>query len=137
MFRRINPLVLLLLLTISTVGQAVEVIAHPSVDLSSLSRSQVRSIFSMRTHSWPDGSPIRVYVLPDNNELHKQFSKRLLTVFPYKLRRIWDRNLFSGTGQIPTTVNDEAEMMRAISTTKGAIGYTNKGDVNVHTIEIR
>jgi len=135
--RQITWLLLLVLTPISLASQAVEVVSHPDLGIDSLSKHKARNIFSMRTHIWPNGDPIKVFVLNDDSDLHKQFSKHRLGIFPYKLRRVWDRYLFSGTGQVPTTVASEEEMIKAISSTKGAIGYANKGNVNVHIIEIR
>lgn len=135
--RRLHWLILLVLLFTSPVNQAVEIIANPSVQIESLTIRNARNIFSMRTRNWANSTPIKVYVLDDNDDLHKQFSKQILGIFPYKLRRVWDRNTFSGTGQAPITVDSEEEMIKAISTTKNAIGYANKGNVNVHVIEIR
>ena len=135
--KRITWLILIIFALASPISQAVEIIANPSSKTESLSINQARNIFSMRTHNWPDGSPIKVYVLNDDNDLHKQFSKQNLRIYPYKLRRVWDRYTFSGTGQTPTTVASEEEMIEVISTTEGAIGYANKGSVNVHIIEIR
>lgn len=134
---RLNILIISALILAASASQAVEIVAHPSVEVSSLSPHQLRNIFFMRNLNWPNGSPVRVYVLDDNHKLHKQFSKQILKVFPYKLRRVWDRYLFSGTGQVPITVNSEDEMMEAVSSTKNAIGYMNKGDANVHIVEIR
>jgi len=84
----------------------------------------------MRRQEWPDGTPIKIYVLSDNNALHKEFSKENLGVFPYKLRRLWDRNVFSGTGQSPTVLKDESEMIKIISSSKRAIGYASKEAIN-------
>jgi len=123
-------------LVTSVLSHATEVIAHPSVYSKSLSIISARNIFSMRTQSWPDGIPIKVFVLSDDSELHKNFSKQILQVFPYKLRRIWDRNIYSGTGEAPIIVNTEEDMLKAISTTAGAIGYANKGNDNVRIIKI-
>ena len=75
-------------------------------------------------------------MLSDENALHQQFSKTSLHVFPYKLRRIWDRNIYSGTGEAPITVDSEEEMLKAISSSPGAIGYANKGNDNVRIIKI-
>ena len=135
--RRTTWLFLLSLTLVSLTSQAVEVISHPDLGIDYLSKSKVRNIFSMRTHIWPNGDSIKVFILSDDNDLHKQFSKHKLGLFPYKLRRVWDRYLFSGTGQIPTTVENEEEMIRIVSSTKGAIGYANKGNSNAKTIEIR
>ncbi len=134
--RRFHYLILFVFSFTSPASQAVEIIANPSIKIESLTISRARNIFSMRARNWANDTPIKVYVLDDNNDLHKQFSKQILGVFPYKLRRVWDRNTFSGTGQAPTTVKSEAEMIKVISSTKGAIGYANKGNVNVHVIKI-
>ncbi len=93
----------------------------------------------MRLHAWPDGSAIRVFVLPDDAPLHIAFSKEKLNVFPYQLRSAWDRMVFSGTGQAPETVNSLEEMQAKVANTPGAIGYLPKskigGKVNVLQIK--
>ena len=108
---------------------AADVIANPNTQTTSLSLNELRHIFFMRVKQWPDGTPIKVYVLNDN-ELHKKFSKEKLGVFPYKLRRLWDRNTFSGTGQAPIVLKSESDMIRIISETQGAIGYASKKTIN-------
>jgi len=86
----------------------------------------VREIFFMRLSSWPDGSPIRVFVLPDDHPLHIRFAKEILGVYPFQLRSAWDRLVFSGTGVSPTLVESVEEMRSRIESTPGAIGYTDK-----------
>jgi hypothetical protein len=91
-----------------------------------LTTEMVREIFFMRLSSWPDGSPIHVFVLPDNHPLHIRFAKEILGVYPFQLRSAWDRLVFSGTGVSPTTVESEEEMRARIESTPGSIGYTDK-----------
>ena len=57
---------------------------------------------------------VKVFVLADDHELHRAFAKQVLGLFPYQLRSIWDRQVFSGTGQAPIPVADEAEMLRVV-----------------------
>jgi len=83
----------------------------------------MRSIFAMRTPHWPNGLPIQVFVLDDQAPIHISFCKHLLGMFPYQLRRVWDRQVFSGTGIAPITVKTEQEMINRVATTQGAIGY--------------
>jgi hypothetical protein len=61
-----------------------------------------------------------------------------LQLFPYQLRRAWDRQLFSGTGQAPTVVADEQEMLRRVAATPGAIGYASAvpDDASVRALEL-
>lgn len=109
---------------------AVELIGHPELEQTQIPRSVVRSIFTMRMTSWPSGLPIRVFVLGDKDELHATFSKRILGVFPHQLRRAWNRQIFSGTGQAPMKVADEQEMLDMVNQTPGAIGYLSEDMIN-------
>jgi hypothetical protein len=93
---------------------------------SNLSQETIREIFFMRLSSWPDGSPIRVFVLPDNDPLHVQFAKEVLGVYPFQLRSAWDRLVYSGTGVAPTTVETQEEMKARIERTPGGIGYIGR-----------
>jgi ABC-type phosphate transport system substrate-binding protein len=93
----------------------------------------------MRLHEWPDGTAIRVFVMPDDSSIHAVFSKEKLNVFPYQLRAAWDRLVFSGTGQAPNTVNSPEEMLAKVASTPGAIGYLTKSrmDGSVNVLQIK
>ena len=56
-----------------------------------LDRKQLRATFFVRQTKWPDGTPVRVFVLPDRHALHIPFTKQVLGVYPYQLRPTWDR----------------------------------------------
>lgn len=93
---------------------------HPGV---SMDRSRIRAIFSVRLRQWPDGSPVRVFVLPDGDPLHLRFCREQLGTFPYVLRASWDRLVYTGTGIAPEIVSSEREMRERVASTRGAIGY--------------
>ncbi len=82
---------------------------------------------------------MRVFVLPDEDPLHVAFTKDRLGLFPYQLRGVWDRQVFSGTVQAPTRVADESEMIRRVAAAPGAVGYARSAlrDPRVHTLEVR
>jgi len=77
----------------------------------------------MRLREWPDGTPVRVFVLGDKHPLHERFCKQELGVLPHRLRRTWDRAVFAGVGQAPEQVSEVDEMIQRIATIPGAIGY--------------
>ena len=120
-------------------NEAYEIVTNPSVVEKTISKSSLRAIFGMRLHAWPDGTAIRVFVLPDDSPLHIAFSKEKLNVFPYQLRLAWDRLVFSGTGQAPDTVNSPEEMLAKVASTPGAIGYLYKSkmDGRVNVLQIK
>lgn len=105
---------------------AAEVIAHAGHAGSDISRPLLRGVFGMRVRAWPNGTPVRVFVLEDGNAVHQEFSKTLLQMYPYQLRQNWDRLVYSGTGQQPVTVPTEEELLRRVAETPGAIGYLSR-----------
>ncbi|MEY6432085.1 hypothetical protein ABC977_06630 [Thioalkalicoccus limnaeus] len=124
MGRSLKALTLLILSLVSPSGSTqVFLIAHESAEIASLTRNEARLFFTMRLKNWPNGTLTKVYVLNDNHELHRRFANEILGLYPYQLRRVWDRQLFSGTGQIPITVTNEQEMLDRLQSTPGAVGY--------------
>ncbi len=97
---------------------------------SPISRYVLSAIFGMRLTTWPDGSAIRVFVLPDDNHIHSIFCKQVLQIFPHQLRSAWDRLVYSGTGQAPEVSGSEQEIRTRIANTPGAIGYLTKENLD-------
>lgn len=122
--------VLLLLALALALGPAqasdLEVITNPDHASVDIDRNLLRTIFTMRTRTWPDGEAVKVFVLPDSNSVHDQFSREFLGIYPYILRSTWDRMVYTGTGFAPETVRSEAEMREKVRLTPGAIGYARK-----------
>jgi ABC-type phosphate transport system substrate-binding protein len=108
------------------VHSKVVVITNKDVQEKSITLGALRSIFGMRLRSWAGGKPVRVFVFSDYYPVHIEFSKKVLGVFPHQLRSSWDRLVFSGTGQAPTQVRNEEEMLDRIENTPGAIGYITR-----------
>ncbi len=129
--------VITLLLLVSSPVQAQTLIAHPEQEHSQLSRTSLRAMFAVRLTQWPDGTPVRVFVLKDNNPTHIQFCKSVLGMFPYQLRKIWDRQVFSGTGIEPTVLDSEQEMLSRVAKTKGAIGYLENNSIDDSVKQLR
>ncbi len=102
---------------------AIEIVTHPQVIENSLTKSQLRRIYTMRQLRWSDNSAINVFVLPSQHNLHKRFAKEQLQIFPYQLNRIWHKLTYSGLGVAPTIVGSQQELIQAVLNTPGAIGY--------------
>jgi hypothetical protein len=128
-----SPLLCAAGLVLSSIGypaQSQDMIRNPSLPATSLKRGEAVLLFSLRAQRWYDGQSVKVFVLPDDHPVHSSFSKKILGLFPYQLRRVWDRQVFSGTGQAPTIVYSEAEMIDRVSGTRGAIGYVGTSSIS-------
>jgi ABC-type phosphate transport system substrate-binding protein len=106
---------------------SVAVITSPDRDEPALSRAKLQAIYLMRVRQWPDGTPIRVFVLPESSAVHDRFAREKLGTYPYILRRAWDRLVFTGGGLAPEVVYSEEEMRQKVLNSKGAIGYLSVG----------
>lgn len=116
----------LLLMFVSLHASALEIIAHRGVAGSDLSLASARAYFGMRLNKWPDGRPVKVFVLPDSHPAHAALCKERLNLYPYQLRQSWDRLVYSGMAQAPVEVATEEEMISRVATTPGALGYVRK-----------
>ena len=139
---RLRPLLLLALLVLGLqppAAAAVDVIVNRDVALPQISENTLRAIYTLRQTRWPDGRPIHVFVLADDDPLHAEFAKSLLGMYPYQLRQIWDQMTFSGMGQAPVQLPSQAEMLRRVAATPGAIGYVAApiGNEHVSVLPIR
>lgn len=140
--KQIGLLILLLVLmsqVLSEPSQTVYPVINSKLTQNSVSRNGLSAIFRMRLRHWQDGSPVMVFVLRDDNDLHKLFCKQVLNVFPHQMRRSWNKLVFSGTGQAPITVESKEEMIQKISSTPGAIGYLSSEDItdNIKILKIK
>jgi hypothetical protein len=98
----------------------VVVAVNPAAPVGeAIARNTLSAIFGMRLRAWENGTPIRVYVLPDNHVVHVMFCKQILGVFPHQYRTAWDRLVYSGTGQAPLEVESEEEMRARVAGTRG------------------
>ena len=136
--KRLNLFILLIILTEPvtaapssdiSVPHAIYAIVNRDTTQHIISRNGLSAIFKMRLRHWQDGSPVTVFVLDDDNPLHKLFCKQILNVFPHQMRRSWNKLVFSGTGQAPVLVANKEEMIKKISMTPGAVGYIDGQDL--------
>jgi len=138
---------LLGIILLGTLGIVIPGIAHSSdtviinasVPQTELSKSTLQAIFGMRLRKWPNGTPIKVFILSDEHPLHIEFCKLILNAFPHQLKRAWNRLVYSGTGQAPIEVASTEQMLVRIATTSGAIGYIDRSLLNdqVRSIQIK
>ena len=117
---------------------AIVMVANQDVRTTSLNQDTARAMFAMRQRTWPNGQALRVFVLPNDHPVHDRFAKQSLSVYPHQLQLSWDRVVFSGTGQAPTQVMSQSEMLERIATTPGSLGYIDREhlDDRVHVISM-
>lgn len=112
-----------LLVTVSMPGWAGSWIVHPDTDVSALSGKQINNILSLRKKNWPDDQRITIVVPSKDVDEYRDFMITQLRLFPYQLQRHWDRANFSGKASSPIFRDPPDELIKAVMSTPGAIGF--------------
>ncbi len=109
-------------------GQDVAVIAHPSVNESSLSSDDVGNILLGKKTTWSAGA-IKVAILsegPAHDAMLKTYAQRTADQFD----KHWKKLVFTGKGIMPAQFKTEAELVDYVAKTPGAFGYIAPGSAN-------
>ncbi len=120
----------LILCFASTASHSEIIIGVHNNNLTSINKSTLRAVFTMRLNRWENGQKITVLMLDQNSKIHREFCVQKLGVFPYQLQRILDKRVFSGKSQAPINVSNMEEMITKLLNTPGAIGYISEEFVN-------
>jgi ABC-type phosphate transport system substrate-binding protein len=103
----------------------VIVIANPSVKSDSVSKGELRDIFTGSSTNLKDGSHVKPVLLKDCPS-HAQFASTYLGMSPVTLLVAWRSLVMSGQASMPKSFDSESAAVEYVSHTAGAIGYINK-----------
>ena len=139
---RIKHLVSVICLGICIPAQSREiaVISHPDANLTIQEPKQAAQIFLGKKKMLRDGTAIKIYDLPESDD-RDSFYKRVTRKKSSQLHSYWARQLFSGVANPPEQLDSEEDMLKIVSSIKGAIGYIDASQVTenvkvLYTIDI-
>jgi ABC-type phosphate transport system substrate-binding protein len=102
------------------------VVAHPSTQVSELSRAQLSRLFLKKSTQWPDGSAVRP-VEPLEPGLRQAFAREVHDRSLADLAAYWNALIFSGRELPPLEKSSDADVVAYVRATPGAIGYVSGG----------
>jgi hypothetical protein len=107
-------------------GAEIKLIANSSVEVSSVSADELRGVFLATKASLSDGSHVEP-VLLKSGAAHEAFVNRYLGKTSSALEAYYWSLVFTGKGWMPKTLASDAQVIRYVAKTKGAIGYVSAG----------
>ena len=124
--QRIVPLVAAVVLFGSFPAFAgdVKIVANPSVRADSITPAELRSVFLEDRRSLNDGSHVEP-VLAKGGAAHEAFLRQYLGKSDDDLRTYYRTLVFTGTGAMPKFLDSDAEIIRYVARTRGAVGYVS------------
>ncbi len=124
-----NTLLSISLLTISSAAFAdLVVISHPS-NSSSFTQKDVARIFLGKSKSFPNGELAVAINLQEGSDTTKTFNSKVLKKSDSQLKAYWSKLIFTGKGNPPKIVANDAEVISLISSNPNMIGYINSASV--------
>jgi ABC-type phosphate transport system substrate-binding protein len=121
-------LIVLLFAAVAGAANAAEaqviVIANPSVKSASVSKGELRDVFTGAAANFNDGSHVTP-VLLKQGAAHEEFLSAYVGKSDTALRTSWRSLVFSGQGTMPKSVDSEAAVVEYVAHNSGAVGYVS------------
>ena len=107
----------------------VAVIAHKSVPVDTIKKSELLDFYTGDIKKWNDEQPVVILDLKPRGDTKKAFYK-FLGKSPSRMKSIWLKKMLSGEGDPPLSMRSEAELLKKVASTPGAIGYVSQAKVS-------
>ncbi|MCB1037259.1 MAG: hypothetical protein KDD47_25745, partial [Acidobacteria bacterium] len=118
---------MILLVLSAAADQAFIVIVHPDTPVLSLTDDEASDLFLKKNSTWKvDGSRAQPVTLSER-EVTEAFVTAVHHRSSLAIRKFWQRQVFTGRGTPPPELGSVEEMLRFVSSNRGAIGYVPAG----------
>lgn len=116
----------------------VLIITNKSVPASSISKVDIKKIFTGKKTRWENDQKIN-FIIQQGGSTHEQFLRTYVQRTPAQYSRYWKKQVFTGKGRRPTTVSTDEAVIEYVAGTEGAIGYisTESATSKVNIISIK
>ncbi|MBL4583444.1 MAG: phosphate ABC transporter substrate-binding protein [Pseudomonadales bacterium] len=126
----LKNVVLTAILVFSTnVFAEISVIVHPSNE-AALSKKAASKIFLGKSKKFADGGSAIPIEQADGSSSRKAFHAGITQKKSSQLKAYWSRIIFTGKGQPPKEVSDDAAVIALVSKDPKMIGYVDSASVN-------
>ena len=111
-----------------TLAEIVVVVAHNS-PIKQLSDHEIADVFLGKLARLPGGITAVPLDLLEGSPARAEFYLQFTGKSPAQMRAFWSKVIFTGRGRPPRTPANDAEVIRALRETPGAIGYVSRSSL--------
>jgi len=109
----------------SQAGELVAIVSARSA-IANLRPDQVAAIFLGQAARFPDGTVATALDLPIGSPERDRFYQTVAGKTPALLKAHWSKMVFTGRGQPPRELRDDAAVRRAVADDPALIGYIDR-----------
>jgi len=121
---------------LSAAAAGVVVVVSAKNPVAHLSAEQVTAIFLGKVSTFPNGNAATPLDQADGSAIRREFYSRVAHKTPSQLSAYWAKVIFTGDGQPPKLLPDQAAVLRELQHDASAIAYVDDSglDGNVRVI---
>jgi len=112
-----------------TQAEDIVVIINPKNE-AKLSKELVMSYYMGDAKAWTGGVPVRLLDLPPDSSTRAAFDKLALGKSTQQMKDIWMKNATSGKAEPPKEMDSDAEVKKAVASSRMAMGYIKASSVD-------
>jgi ABC-type phosphate transport system substrate-binding protein len=107
----------------------VAVIVHPG-NGDALDKDSISRLFLNKAKAFPSGTQAEPIALEEGQAATEEFNGKVLNKSAAQLTAFWSKLVFTGKGQPPKALANDAAVISAVAANPGAIGYVDASAVN-------
>lgn len=104
------------------------VIVNPSSPLTSISEDDVQQMFLGKKKDLGSGLLLPLDQ-PEGSDSRNHFYSEIIKKTEIQLKSYWSRLIFTGKGQAPQVIGEDADIINMIATNPNLIGYINAANL--------
>jgi ABC-type phosphate transport system substrate-binding protein len=104
---------------------ALAIIVHPSNSMAGITTEQAADIYLGKSGIFPNGQRVTPVDQAPNSPARQKFYKTVVKKDGSALKVYWSKILFTGKGQPPREIGDDADVKSWVATNPDAIGYVD------------
>jgi ABC-type phosphate transport system substrate-binding protein len=106
----------------------IAVIAHKSVPIDKIEKSELIDFYTGDKSFWSDGNPVIIFDLKLKGNTRNTFFS-FLEMSPTRIKSIWMKRMLSGDADPPEFLDSEDIMIKKVASTPGSIGFIGQSKV--------
>jgi ABC-type phosphate transport system substrate-binding protein len=123
--RALTLCIALLVIAAPASSAEVAVIANPSVPAKQVDKSLLLDMYSGDVKEWDNGERIVLLDLKPKSDVKAAFYE-FLGKSASRMKSVWMKNMLTGEGQPPESVETQEAIVEMVASTPGAIGYVDR-----------
>ena len=130
MYIKILTMAAAFILLASAAHAEVAIVVNKSVAISEIATDQAADIFLGNIDSLPNGTKMVPIDQEDAEKVRAEFYTKVVKKDAAQLNAYWSRLIFTGKGEPPKKVADNAEVLALVASNPNIIGYVDASAVN-------